>query len=608
MDTAMNADVEMDMAMEAMDIDEPVMNLNAPQFGTYILPQEILDIINEYITGRQAHKLDDPANFSVLVPSHVCLVNRKWNAIFTPILYEHFQFHGDINKVNSLWNFVRTVSHCPNLAAHVKELTLTTWDIYKEINPPDMEEFFTVLNPISQLGTGPRTIAKYHYRQDYIDHAGNFKPHAKRMMAKAFATQLYRNNRHWIDPLAQQVFTNVARVARSVLEDGNIRAHQGNAYQSPLGALLMVLSPNLIRFNCDMWGTDQDTCFDRAMDIATGKSRPETFQGRRPMSKLEVLRLGARQFNLDPDGIDRGNIIRDELMIFTDRNFWDLPQIKDVVILNANMYAKLAVQAQSTLENLTLNGDFSYRQLPSFFSVVPNLRQVSLKFSMPWSEPEREQTLDGPGVFAWIWGMLGYLKGQLEYLDIYQDLLPYIQENISTKDYVGDQVEPFCSPLSEFSKLQHLTIPLMGLYGYNCDHKQGQRLRSHLPPNLVSLGLYIDPGLWTRRYFPMLDVELEGIPLAGCADQEGNLRLRSIICDQHGGTLPIEKMRAAAARKGIFFSTQGPKYMFYAGNKTRWGRMNHPGKRECWEEDEAATDPGRVIPFGMEIHGIKGRG
>jgi hypothetical protein len=168
-------------------------------------------------------------------------------------------------------------------------------------------------------------------------------------------------------------------------------------------------------------------------------------------------------------------------------------------------------------------------------------------------------------------------------------------------NYGEAELEPFCPPLSQFTKVRQLNITPLGLHGYLCTHRDGRKFSNHLPPNVQSVGIYTDAGDWVKRYFNNgLDEELEGVASAA--------RLGAVVGDStHAGTIDTQKLRAACGEKGIFYSQDGERYLFYCGTKTSWGDTNDGSPQGTQQGPISQRDPGRVIPRGMVVHDGRGR-
>ncbi|KAL2871458.1 uncharacterized protein BJX67DRAFT_377227 [Aspergillus lucknowensis] len=606
------------------------------------LPPEILNLINEYIVGGRP---DKPHYFGS-VPAYICLVNKLWNRIFTPILYTQFGFHGDINKVWSLWAFLRTISQRPDLAAHVQELTLTTWDIYEPFEPHNMRRAFNFIWRYSDLfqNLGPtHTHLGDHYnrnrsaadqawdwfRQVCLTQAGTIRAKWKSSMKSWHANALYEYHRNWIQRLLPAMeldaptedipLDDIVRSADRKLYGGVMEF----GYQTPLVALIIVACPNLARLSFDVWGPGQDPFFERILAYAT-KRRPApraTFQGNGngslPMSKLEVLNIAGRhELPLGNSPMRRGWADISEF-----RNYYALPRVRDLVVLNGFMSAPLpdpptgadaGADAASSIEHLTLYGDWTRAELPSLFKYTTNLRQLSLKMHFDHASTLTERGLtDGPARWAWVWKMLYHVKSQLEYLDLYQGQLWFDNDDepvfdnrtFDDENKPDAEVQPFCPPLAEFTALRHMNITPLGLHGYKCDHVEGQKFGNHLPPNLQSLGLYVDRD-WIPHYIPCIEAELASIAVTGSRPGEGKL---GAIVYERRGDLPRARMQEVAEGAGMFYSEHAVRYLYYGGINTLWGLMNNPDQRATREDLFRSSDQARVTPLGMVLYDNKGR-
>ncbi|KAL3439731.1 hypothetical protein BJX65DRAFT_315470 [Aspergillus insuetus] len=122
-------------------------------------------------------------------------------------------------------------------------------------------------------------------------------------------------------------------------------------------------------------------------------------------------------------------------------------------------------------------------------------------------------------------------------------------------------------------------------------------LGSAVISKLESIGIYTDPGDWAGEHFPSLDKELEGIAM----EESRNARKLHavVVCDStHAGNIETDKLQAACAANGIYYSDDGSKYLFYCGNETVWGDLYHWVRGGDREQRFKDRDPGRVIPGG----------
>jgi hypothetical protein len=598
------------MALD-MEIDPPTY-----QFGNLPkLPLEVLDQINEYITGGNPHK---PYYFGSVEPA-LCCVNSLWNRIFTPLLYTQFSYHGNINNVWSLWGFLRTLSERPDLAAQVNELTITTWDIYEPFVPEDMAWESNFISRCSHLFLAEAESSQGGLRA-YLTQAGHIRAAYREHMKAWHANAHYMWNQQWIAPLllafAMPQMPNT--LPDSILTNADRTLYNGQmhtGYQGPLAALTIALCPNLRRLNMDLWDLGQDLWFSRVLGYATGRNPvPPALANHRPMQNLEVVRLAARMIKPIGSPVQRGSAdIAD---------FYKLPAIRELTWLNSVMPRlydppKPGTETTSPIQSLTITGDIRPGpQIPSLLPWMQNLRQLSLKLTGPYMQTIHDPA-EGPILWSWLWKQLYALKDQLEFLDLYQRPFPltgsepFVFETMVKGGKDGKEMvemDGFCPPLAKFTKLVQLNITPLGLYGYNCQHAEGKRFRAHLPPKLISLGLYTDDdGYWVETYIPLLATELENIALGGSEVEGGTLKAIVVDDPKSGENIPSGKLKAAARRLGMFYSGEARTFLFFAGAETIWGDMNDDVYRKIvLESGGEERQPKRVIPKGMVVHDVRG--
>ncbi|KAL2822707.1 hypothetical protein BDW59DRAFT_163690 [Aspergillus cavernicola] len=135
------------------------------------------------------------------------------------------------------------------------------------------------------------------------------------------------------------------------------------------------------------------------------------------------------------------------------------------------------------------------------------------------------------------------------------------------------------------------------LAGHKCKHEAPTKFRNHLPPQLQSFGLYIDDNFdWLLQYIPQYAEELEGIATAGACGPSSVTRT----------ILPTERMEHKAAQHGMFFASSGNKYLLFASDETYWGDLNNHSPPIA-VANEIARNPMRVIPWGVEVNGYRGK-
>jgi hypothetical protein len=613
--------IEMDIETDT-DTDTPTY-----QFGNLPkLPVEVLDQINEYITGGNPHK---PYYFGSVDPG-LCEVNSLWNRIFTPLLYTHFSYHGNINNIWSIWGFLRTLSERPDLAAQVNELTITTWDIYEPFMPLDMAWDSNFITECSHLFRAEAESSQGGLNA-YLTQAGHIRAAYREQMKAWHANAHYMWHQQWVWPLLRSFAIPHTQdtLPDSILTNADRALYNGQmhtGYQGPLSAMAIALCPNLRRLNIDVWNLGQDTWFSRVLGYATGRNPlPLALANNPPMQNLEVIRLAARMVKPIGSPVQRG--------IAQIADMYKLPALRELTWMNAvtppvldppepndGTSSNPRNQANRTFQSLTMNGELYRNQpIPSLLAWMPNLRQLSLEMTGNFRIMPHDPR-DGPIHWSWLWRSLYAFKDQLEFLDLYQRPMPltgdepFVFETM-IKDGKGGkdgkemvEMPGFCAPLAEFTKLAQLSINPLGLYGFNCEHAQGKKFRAHLPPKLISLGLYTDDdGEWVAEYMPSLATELEGIAIGGSEAEGGTLKAIVVDDPVPGENIPSAKLEAAARRLGMFYSGEARTYLFFAGDETIWGDMNDPVYRKIvLESGGEERQPRKVIPKGMVVHDVKG--
>ncbi|KAL4796637.1 hypothetical protein BDV19DRAFT_388141 [Aspergillus venezuelensis] len=120
------------------------------------------------------------------VPSELCLVNRRWNSFYTPLLYANVSFICHLKHTRSMWCFLRTIVVRPDLAQQVHQLALFN-------RGPELIKD----KPSPRFGIEPSLIRLHEY--------GTFA------YRKAFLTglqDLYHDNEDWLETAYQQEAKN----------------------------------------------------------------------------------------------------------------------------------------------------------------------------------------------------------------------------------------------------------------------------------------------------------------------------------------------------------------------------------------------------------------
>ncbi len=625
------------------------------------VPQEVLDIINQYVVGGNPNASD----FTGKVPAHLCRVNSTWHSTFTPMLYASYRYEGDINRLGSLWCFVRTIVQRKDRASLVRELTFTTRSKGTHLGKEMREGAFGILRQYKDTfqkycqdypardgdcsipdnmtlawyseacPPAPETRswrdvdyantdyegADYEY-SDYGDEDAEEDQDANRLneniLHEWYIFSHYEHHRGWLDPVLELFTEDKAESAKVMLRQrsefytylrNNVDSYQD--FQMPLMAVIIVLCPHIVRLNMDTWV--QDPFLEEVMAMATGE-RP-LLQIGRPLADVERIRVG----------IPGSSFASNRASISHYMSYWSLPKLKELVVLNAEISADLGSQTPSGIEHLTVQSQtFLQPQLYTLFTLTHNLRCLTLGLQVDHTvrgwHPDAEvgEVLpDGPHQYLRIWQMIHHLKDTLCFLELYQDrrdieLPPRESLPVFATDrgWSDGELPHFCPPLGEFTKLRQLNIPVLGLHGHNCKHEEGTKFGNHLPPKLESLGLYADGGNWMGRHFCALDHELRSIAVACSAAQGGCLR--AITCDEPTGTESTitKRMKDTAYANGIMYIPDARNYLFYGGLSTFWACCDNtrfPTDSWMTESSIERKDPGRVIPRGMTVHGYKGR-
>ncbi|KAI9376730.1 hypothetical protein BJX61DRAFT_538635 [Aspergillus egyptiacus] len=591
------------------------------------LPPEVLELIEEYVMGGNPDRPD----FDGSVPGSLCRVNSLWHQRYNPLLYQHFTYHGTAIQTSHLLGFLRTISQSPHLATQVQELTLTTSQWHEHVTSLTPEQTRTVIDLIMDNEEKTRGFVQtpvevqlksggtFNWRGAQYLRQGRIRKENEALVEEKYLAGLYRRHQPWLEEALRSV--QLDPIEKDPFFDRWARV---TPWFRSLPAVLILFCPNLLRLNYDSHGSATDF-FSEIMDRATNtaNSRGMHMAAARPLQRLEVLNIAgavveANQSQSLPRLLTEpwptsmpDQYVRKQLKFDSASVYFRLPALKKLTLLNGNPSSSWnpvdAFTSRQSIEELTITGLPCHHHLHVPPTLVPRLRQLSLKLN---PNEHHQQDLDKS-----VWPTLHSLREQLEYLD----LCP--SEDSSGNRYPLSlpserDPEPFCPPLQDFPKLRHLNISPHHLAGHRCPHPPPTKLRSHLPPNLQSLGLYFsDPSSSTTKPIAQLSTELAGIVTVGAADKDG--QLRSIVVEKRHApddfapddVFPLDELEKEAARHGVFFSAEGDKYLFSAGDRTRWGYLNrcHEMSLSPVRDEERMTDPARVIPVGMEVNGYRGR-
>ncbi|KAL4811056.1 hypothetical protein BDV18DRAFT_155666 [Aspergillus unguis] len=541
------------------------------------MPGEILMQIGRQLAG--ADPVTDPyAYLYDHIPASLCLVNKHWNNVFTPFLYGHFRFTSHPHQTKSLWLFLRTLVHRPDLAEHVRQLTLFNSD-YDADYDCDQETFLRSLKHL------------YDDNEDWLKHA------IKQVQ--------------WDKPTNDN-----DTLGAEALETLNISIHSSNmhrieysyrnTYHKPLLSLVCAHCPNVLRANLQLY--ELDFFFEDILCRAGYAPLDPHGPAAIAFQNLADLSIAPRDYHCAPHA--RPFVVT---CISLERPFWRLPALKSLHAVKA--YAALGwdspvtdLNHASKIENLSIGLTDDDYNLEALLSAVPNLKQLAV--SLPTQFPERH----GPTLHQRLWDALLPLKDQLEYLDIHQDAFQALS---SEGLFPGDTRREFCPPLAQFTALEHLNLTPLLLAGYNCEHLEPTKCRSHLPPGLVSLGIYTENQTYLLEHFGSLQAELGSLVVPS---------LRAIVIDSTGvdgyDFPPLDDLYAAVRRRNgavwrdeyntgkstdVELTVDATRHLFFAGVETPFVRI--ASQRMRTGQALVLHNETRVreaIPWPMEEYHFKG--
>ncbi|KAL2822883.1 hypothetical protein BJX63DRAFT_426720 [Aspergillus granulosus] len=520
------------------------------------LPMEVWDQALYYINQVDYQLFPHPhLATEKRFPAAICAVNRQWHERFTPILYHRFDF-GNLLEIKRLWCFLRTLVTRPDLAVFVQEITLSghrTPRSFMLLERPNAKQHFESF---------------YEQNKDMVQQA---------MIQARFDLSALPGGD--LMPLA------IKYLSCDVELDCDRNYHQNHV--AALQALVLAHSPNITCLSLQTF--PNDPFLERIMYIARVPSEKQglgiAFQN------LEVLNVAPN--NCRDAYLGGTKIIRNgQTVLSGKRQYHRLPKLKELTFLEGRIDHN-AVQHRTALQTLCLPNIHNYLgQIEPLLKLSSDLRQLSIGSSYE----------KGPIFHHKFWPTIMHLKDQLEYLDFFEYHHDYMPRQTRYFPEVDKKLS-FCPPLAEFTKLRVFkTTPLI-LYGHNCKpHETPRKLRSHMPPNLESLGLYTKRSAWLATYIPHLESELEGIVLDAIPRQK-----LSYINVDSPDRLPFGKMRLVAAQRGIHFV--GPsEVMAYAGRETTFADQTAPmtstiGIQMNLTRNILASD---MLPKGMQVHTLQG--
>ncbi|KAL4806266.1 hypothetical protein BDV18DRAFT_160333 [Aspergillus unguis] len=616
------------------------------------MPDEIYERIFEYVGEGTVLK----GNYEYCVPKAWRLINRAWEQQVSRFTFESFEYHGHPNLISRLWWILEMVVKRPDRAPMIKWLTLTTQDIHEKFEPQgqDLREIFLFTWKFGDRHFRRPRVPEQRYMSTetdddiilylasaYLDVRGLIKNVWRERLRDWYFRAMYRCNCAWLNPAMSGMGFDrggdggLQSRAQKLLQRG--KAFEG--YQCPLVALLIGLCPNLRGLVLHDWGADMDPWFTRVLGYSVGVHTKDYPKSELPLERLRKLHVAPHRTKPWIMSPPRTHVCE---VNFDNRPYWYLPALQDFAAYQAKCVTssgpmRLLNDSSITtqIERLTLYGPVAHDlDLPMWFRVCPRLKQFTLRLPGDSIGQPSIQEDNGVHFMASLWNMLLPYKDQLEYLDIYQEQLAAATFSKWYTDHLRNErlrsmgVKPvqgsyICPPLAEFTKLRMVCLNWFLLCGHDCYHTSPFKMRSHLPPNIESLGLYVKQILPYQEYVQgnveeelarimdettitkvVVDPWLNELALAPINSHH----LKNITPDVAYPLInmpdyPTEKLHDWAYRKGISADPKGERYLFYGGRRTYIGQSvsgmaGTHNQRPMWSRG--------VIPFGLEVFGFEG--
>lgn len=453
------------------------------------LPAEINHLILEFAVGGS---LSDGCFFS-LMPAKWRLISRIWNEYATPFVYNSFSFHGSRNRIHLLWKFLHAVVTRPDRAAMVRQLELTTIRINEEFSIHNNLRF-QVLRIVRGYVVYPQADRETvrHIRAQYSQGNCRLHPEHSERIKSWYYRKLYKDNQTWFD----QAMTDVGfdkgphdlkAIAGRLLDQDNA----SDDYHCSLYALLVAYCPNLRWLTIHNHQPMMDPWLGRVLGYAIGKHADLLCLDHVPMQMVTVLRVAPRLPVMDRSRL--ADVLTAYRCVISEEYhpYHRLPRLKHLVgcgmIFSPPVgHIKDPEQNPSKIESLFLFGTgIRGLRLRGLLRLSPKLRKFALHLPGDYyTTSGRFETNDASFILS-LWSMLDSFKDQLEYLDIRYDRLK--PRTFNSWFRAGTS---FCCPLAQFPQLRQLSIPIFLIIGHNCQHTGSLALCNHLPPNIVTLGLY----------------------------------------------------------------------------------------------------------------------
>ncbi|KAL4899059.1 hypothetical protein BDW74DRAFT_184061 [Aspergillus multicolor] len=536
----------------------PKKTTKSPLSQMTLSPETYIDISNlsDAILHRISTHLVETSNHIPSTIAPLCLVNKRWNTLFTPTLYNTFTYTGEVTAVRKLWRFLRTIHRRPDLASLVYTLTLTTTHLVEPILAqalrPEWQRFFSML----------RALARENHRWiiDALAQAGIADMHPDLLLAWnpplfGHKTLLdivpWTKYTHLLTALVIALCPNVNSLDVHVHpEDRFIHCIVNRAVTL---RIMLQMQMQGIDINIDEGAEldiaddtddDDDEKDDNVPTTCTPDSRSTINE--LPLQNLQTLTLGpAFSPALKSPGI---------FVLGDQYPFHLLPKLKKLTVQSPGANIQLTPgyldgNVRIPIETLTLSnlrvknllwGLTRLAGLPSE-NLTSNLRHITM--TLPHIAPQNLNSR----IYSPIWAVLHHLRHQLESLDI-QQTVDDRRVNLGLDCWYHNR--NMCISLAEFPKLTKLNISLWILVALKCQHWHPYRLVSHPPPNVKELGLYAHPRLndvmWEESMMRFnLHYELENTVLWASSTKR---QVKAVFLEEDG---PVEIMDAMARMVGV---------------------------------------------------------
>jgi hypothetical protein len=614
-------------------------------FGSrFPFPPEINARIFEYVIGERPDTVNPR-----LLPRYLWTVSNAWNSYLNTYTASHYSFDSNANNIEDLWDFVEQVVTQPNRGSELRQLTFTTVNLYKKFEPQDVRHvLLTTFRHGDRYLRQPKGAAQAHNQpsladndntifawlaQEYLDGNGQIKQAHRARISQWYHRALYIRSKPWLLEAFRDIgFDQGATAGQSDLLTQASKVLQAgkplDGYHLPLIALALAYCPNLARLTIHIWPGATDPWLRRIFDYAVGRQGFVNFNtlGTPPFRRLRTVNTAPKLDRRGTAGLPVANEHEPVSITNVELPFHRLPALQEAVLYHVKTDATFRAlrnlpENHTRIEKLLITGPiYGQLALGGWVVLSTRLRQLSIRIpgdEWPFHAPGGHLAdgaapfeYTGPHIWPGVWYMLFHVRSQLEYLDLYQDLVSDIEYAHWSNS--NQFLQPFCFSFARFPVLRHLTISPLIMGGINCRHTQPNRLRAHIPPNVETLGLY-GANIHYLHGYPVdrraIEAEIQGI----IADAH---ELRCLILESRlRGHLPPGAFRsryrhahADAALKGIQLRHDGENTMFYGGKGTWIGRSimedADSWTRRLYDMESRHSE---VIPQGLVVHGVEGK-